>query len=179
VNDFVNPKHRDVTLSGGYKDLMDVLAAKNKPKLIVDSEKPYSMGMGYYTKGYLKDVENYLQRFLGSQLRPSLFFFLPTERRFIWLFRARKHPNYPVVVFVFVETDTTCEKAIREVFAEFGIVPASEDIVGHADQLVVKYPLSSVLLGNSKIIKEVLRRAYGMSESDELGFFYHETDPAA
>lgn len=171
MNEFVNPQHRGVTLPAGYKDLMDVLAAKKANEPVI-SREGFPTVERFDTNG-LAHVENYLIRFLNSQSKMVfLTFFLKRSQSAFMLVHFR---DVFEAVFLFIEEDATRQKTVREIFAELGVVPVSDASVIATKQRVVKYPVVPVLPDALKVVTELLRQAYGVSERAGLGFFYHET----
>jgi hypothetical protein len=169
MNDFVNPQHRGVNLPPGFKDLMDVLEAKkaNDIKHSVDSESPIDrIATG------LADVEKYLRRFLDSQAKSALLLLLNDQIEFNFFRTMGK--EYVLMFFRFTEEHTVRVATVRELFVERGIARVADSVVAGTKQRMIIYLLPAVLPDLSSISTEVLRRVYGISETDRLRFLFHE-----
>jgi hypothetical protein len=168
MNDFVNPQHRGVDLPAGYKDLMEVLDRKNKG--VHGSEKAErSPVVENFANNGLLHVEHFVDLLLNSRSeRPLISFF--AERRLI-TFALFKEVTGLKAAFCFKAGDLVLERTVREIFAEAGLIPSSEKKNPDTGHQALVYPVPLARSALLKLIEELLRRAYGISESDALSFF--------
>jgi hypothetical protein len=73
-------------------------------------------------------------------------------------------------------TDPGLERAVRAVFAQAGIAPLQDIVVGDAgaESRALRYPLPATAGEAARLIAQLLRTAYGLPETAKLGFKYRE-----
>jgi hypothetical protein len=166
MNDFVNDNNRCVELPQGYKNLIDVLEAKKDSSpitsdLSLKNERVPARGLAH--------IEDYLRWFLCSKSRPLLSFF-PARGQMAFTLMYGK--DDPYMMFCFHGLDTACEKEVRGVLMVSGLSSISDAVVPNTNQRVLTFPLPTMLNDAVKIVTELLRTAYGVSDEAGLGFLY-------
>ena len=165
VNDFVDPKHRGVNLPSGFKDLNDVLAAK-KAIRVSSSATSYSGGIEKFSINGLTDVAEWVRRLLESKSKSVWLTFFPKRGEMQLMLHRWKDSCR--AVFVLAPNEEGHEKRVREIFAGFGIVPFLDTMATENAKRVVSYLMPDSFAEFSKIITELLRQAYGVSDNDSL-----------
>jgi hypothetical protein len=135
MNEFVNFNHRDVSLSAGCKDLMDVLRAKN---LATGSTPEPLAGFERVRITELSQLEPWLRRFLTATGRPVLTLNPPGPQVNFCLLRTKADP---CALFHFFDLATQGEARVREIFAQLGIAPLTDAILPGTQQRVLFYLL--------------------------------------
>jgi hypothetical protein len=172
MNDFVDPKHRGVNLPPGYKDLVDVLEGKRKGS--GSAEWHSQTAMESIPSGGLAYAEKYLHRFFASRLegrRPFLHF-LTAHDGFTFLLLNSK--NAPLAVFTFPRQDTAPERSVRQIFANAGINPVSDEAGTGNFVRAIQYLLPIEFLDAHTIVANLLKDAYGVTEKAGLRFRFRE-----
>jgi hypothetical protein len=162
MNEFVNPQHRGVDLPKGFKDLMDVLASKGSSS---DSELPAPRSETCASG--LSHVSIFLNLLQSSEFEDAILgIMLKTRHSFVIL----RSDELLLAYTSFGAGDLVLERALREAFAEAGIIPNSDPCGAEKEMSVYCFPVS---IGNphlSEIVTKALR-AYGISDADKLSFY--------
>jgi hypothetical protein len=162
VNDFVNPEHRGVNLPAGFKDLMEVLDGKKKS----EHESGRKLRFQEFSANGLIHVEKSLDLLLNSHAEDPLLAF--GEGRNLSPFVLCRERNGLKAVFCFSGGDLILERTVREVFAEAGTIPGSEVRNSDTGHQILTYPVPSARSQLLKVVRELLQRAYEISDRDEL-----------
>lgn len=170
MNDFVDPKHRGVNLSPGFKDLNDVLTA-NKTSGVSGYSTRWE-DKRFSTHG-LTHAAEYVQRLLESKSKKVVWLtFLPKRGEVAFMLYRRK--DSCKAVFILEPDEEILEKRVREIFAEFDIVPFSDEPAAAHVKRVVSYSLPNSFPDFATIIIELLRQVYGVSDSNGLAVMFRE-----
>jgi hypothetical protein len=177
MNDFVNFKHRGVSLPPGFNDLADLLAATKAssvetPTYALHSKRRRPLLERYETDG-LKHSEKLICKFLESSSKKVRLGFILERGQFA--FTLVRFPDRSEVVFCFTGEDGILEQNVRGIFAEFKEVPCSDASFSSTKKhRVVVYPIEGNMSELLKVMIEVLRRAFHVSDSDGLAFILQE-----
>jgi hypothetical protein len=163
MNEFVNPRHRDVNLPKGFKDLMDVLEAKGEASAETTSQALHSkrpvLAHERHVQG-LSQIEKFLNRLLNSKLEDALLSFMLESGYCFSLLRAEKSLEAYVS---FIAGELVLERELRKIFADIGVIPVAQ---AYSSMRVYCFsiPRGVQLL---ETVTKVLK-AYGISDSDEI-----------
>ena len=170
MNDFVNPQRRSVNLPAGYKDLMEVIEAKESVK----GSKVRRPIIERFPTGGLSRVEEFLDRFLNSQSEIAVLLLLLVDNSIA--FALVRSPGVIKAVFTFAKPDTDSEEVVKEVFAEAGINTIPNVPTADVGQMMKTYPLPAELTEVLNLVSVVLRRAYEVSGKDVWDLFTTRTN---
>ena len=170
MNQFVNYQQRGIELPAGCKDLIDVLRIEHR-RVSAPNRAP--------AEG-LADLQRYVSLLMDSKAK---------LRRLTISFRHGRLPitlalspfctgygPWLVSISVFVDpTKPAEEQAVRRVFDEAGIAPLIKSLVtGVGPVRALHYPLPSDACDAGRIVAEVLRSAFDVTEQAPLWFDYLE-----
>ena len=162
MNDFVNPQHRGVNLPAGFKDLMEVLDGKKKSGHRIGRKLRFQE----FSANGLIHVEKSLDLFLNSDAEDAVLAFCGGRSPApCVLCRGR---NGLKAVSCLSGGDLVLERNLRAVFAGFGTNPSSESRNPDTGLQIVTYPVPVVRSQLLKVLIELLRRAFEVSDSDKL-----------
>jgi len=172
MNDFVNPQHRGVNLPAGFKDLMDVLEAKNSPGTETPLYALHSNRARLISERHangLSHVDRFLNLLLNSKSKDSMLSFMLKSGRFLALYLSGKALKVSVT---FGDGDLVLERTLREIFAEIGVVPIEQAYSPIKGTSIYGF---DVPICGTPLLETVIKvlRAYGVSDTDELNFFFH------
>ena len=170
MNQFVNYQQRGIELPPGCKDLIDVL----RMEYLRVSELNLAPAEG------LSDIERYVSRQMNSRAKFRRLTVSCSHRLdAICLAMSPFCPSHgPWLMSISVSVDPnkpTEERAVRRVFDNAGISPLIKTLTA-VDGLVrsLHYPLPSAASDACRIIADVLRSAFGVTEQSPLWFDYLE-----
>jgi hypothetical protein len=168
MNDFVNPQHRGVTLPAGYKDLMEMLKRQGKANQEIEKAERAPV-VEHFAENGLFHLERFVDLFLNSRSElPLITFFSYLGLSTFTLFREASGLK---AAFCFSGGDLVLERTVREIFGEAGIIPSSEKRNPDTGYQALTYSMPHAKPALLKLVMELLRRAYGISERGALGFF--------
>jgi len=169
MNEFVNPQHRGVNLPEGFKDLMDVLKAKDAlsaatPIFALHSKRPAAV-LERSTNG-LSQVERFLNFFLNSKFEDSFLSFVLKSKH---MFVLKRFEGILKVYVSFGPGDLILEKTLREIFGELGAVPILNAFSPINGQNIYCFQVRILGTPVLEFVRKVLG-AYGVSDTDPLSF---------
>lgn len=170
MNDFVNPQHRGVSLPPGYKDLIDVLEGKRRIPESLLGKKPI---VKHFESGGLSHVEAFLSLLQNPMSKRASLVFLGCDRV---LFVLNRSEDSLQALISFDTGDLISERAVRQIFAGVGIIPSSEVVLPEKNVQAFCYPIALEAANVVSLVTALLREAFGISDSDGLGFVFFSSD---
>jgi len=169
MNDFVNPKKRSVLLSGGCKDLMDVLRLSRQREDVACST---SVIRPEIRVGGLEHVDDFVARLSASAAHSSVLAIASLDSDMLAVLHRSSIglTIYPVMGLAEVEND------VEDFFTAHGIRPTIQ--VGQPGMpRVLGFPLPSDLCQAARITIDLLCSVFGLDLEAEMEFTFLETAP--
>jgi hypothetical protein len=171
MDPFVNYPQRGIALPAGCKDLMDKL--RQQPGSESTQKRIYSEGF--------EQIPGYVTRLLQSKAarrQVTISCAVPTGAMVVEFgpFIMGYRPS-GLSVLMFVDgTDPLLEPAVRAVFEEAGLSAFVDSGVGGGVEpmRMIRYPLPDRATEAARLIADVFRKGFGLSERTRLGFDYYE-----
>ncbi len=161
MNRFVDFGKRSINLPEGCKDLIDVLgAAKRQPV------------QGTESVVGIANLAKFLPGIVESAAKSKSI--LITWRESVYVHLMNEQGVISAVIII--SESTGREQAVREIFTEAGLSPAYDEAPTSTSICALRYPLPSDYSKIEKLVFDLLRRGFGLSEDVTVQIMFWEDE---